>query len=154
MRTNLYFAETLDGGASWQTIEGAALKLPLTSKDNPALVHDYQKTGQLVYLKDLQFDAKGSPVILYLLSRGYEPGPQNGVRQWMTARWNGESWNLRAAMTSDHNYDHGSLSIRADGSCARRSTDRARARTLGPRVAIWCFGRVATRGARGSLSSS
>ncbi len=114
-RTNLYYAESGDAGQSWRAAGGQLLTLPLTSASNPALVHDYQSEGRLVYLKDLRFDSQGRAVILYLLSAGYAPGPMHGERQWMTARWTGESWELRPAITSDHNYDHGSLYILSDG---------------------------------------
>ncbi len=68
-----------------------------------------------MYLKDLQFDAQGRPVILYLTSRGYASGPANDPRTWYTARWTGSRWEIRPFTTSDHNYDFGSLYIEPDG---------------------------------------
>lgn len=115
-RTNLYYLQTEDGGATWKTPAGSTAKLPLTEPDNLALVRDYAAEGKLVYLKDLNFDAEGHPVILYLTSKGHLPGPANGPREWFTARWDGESWRIRPFATSDHNYDHGSLSIEPGGS--------------------------------------
>jgi hypothetical protein len=115
-RTNLHYMATIDGGQTWRTAAGREVKLPITTRDNPALVHDYAAERQLVYLKDLQFDAEGRPVILYLTSKGFEPGPDSGPRVWHTARWDGATWVIRAAMTSDHNYDHGSFWIEPDGS--------------------------------------
>lgn len=115
-RTNLYYAQTDDGGASWRSAGGSALTLPLTQTPNPALVHDYQAEGRLVYLKDLQFDAEGRPVVLFLTSKGAMPGPENGPRTWHTARWEGRQWVIQPVTTSDHNYDHGSLYIEPDGS--------------------------------------
>jgi hypothetical protein len=76
---------------------------------NPALVHDYQAEGLLVYLKEVQFDAAGRPVIVYLTSRGHEPGPANDPRTWRLARWSGHEWDLHDITTSDHNYDYGPL---------------------------------------------
>jgi BNR repeat-containing family member len=114
-RTNLYYLETPDQGKTWQTVEGKVIQTPLTEVQNPALVHDYEKEGLLVYLKDVQFDAKGRPVILYLTSKGYRAGPASGPRTWRTARWTGERWALQSVTTSDHNYDHGSLYLEADG---------------------------------------
>ena len=61
------------------------LKLPLTQTNNPALAYDSRADGQLVYLKDVNFDRNGQPVILFLTSKGFEPGPENGPRQWQTA---------------------------------------------------------------------
>jgi hypothetical protein len=115
-RTNLYFAETADAGATWTAADGTPLRLPLTEMANPALVHDFRAEGQLVYLKDLVHDADGRPVILFLNSRGYEPGPANGPRRWQTARWDGARWLLRPVAESDHNYDFGSLAVEPDGS--------------------------------------
>ena len=80
-RTNLYYIQTDDGGrlvAAPPTASPA--ELPVTAFDHPALVHDYETEGLLVYLKDLQFDEQGRPVILYLTSKGYDSGPANGPR--------------------------------------------------------------------------
>ncbi len=109
-RTNLYYVETRDSGASWTSAGGAPLEVPLEDPAGPALVRDYRSEGLLVYLKDLRFD-EGRPVVLYLTSRGYEPGPKNGPRTWRTTRWTGKEWETRDLTTSDHNYDHGSLYI-------------------------------------------
>jgi hypothetical protein len=113
-RTNIYYVETADMGRTWQTADGRVVETPLKSVKNPALVHDYEAEGLLVYLKDLQYDASGHPIILYLTSKGFEPGPQNGPRTWKTARWTGSGWVRRPVLTSDHNYDHGSLYMDSD----------------------------------------
>jgi hypothetical protein len=114
-RTNLYYLETSDMGGTWKTVDGHTLTPPLTRADNPALVHDYKSEGLLVYLKTVQFDAAGHPVILYLTSKGYESGPKNDPRTWRTARWTGKSWEIRDVTRSDHNYDFGSLYIEPGG---------------------------------------
>ncbi len=114
-RANLYYAETDDLGAHWKTAGGVALAPPFTNRTNPALVYDSVGEGKLVYLKDLNFDADGRPVILFLTSRGYESGPKNGPREWKTIRWTGAAWETRDLTTSDNNYDHGSLYIEPDG---------------------------------------
>lgn len=114
-RTNLYYLATADAGKTWQNAAGQIVTTPLTSVQNVALVHDYEREKLLVYLKDLQFDRAGHPVILYLTSRGYESGPANNPRTWHTARWTGTRWEIRAAVTSENNYDHGSLYLEADG---------------------------------------
>ena len=115
-RTNLYYLETADGGRTWRTVDGTEVETPLVAIDNPALVRDYRAEGDLVYLKDLRFDAEGRPILLYLTSRGFEPGPENGPRRWRTARWTGSGWEFRPFTESDHNYDYGSLSVEPDGS--------------------------------------
>lgn len=114
-RTNLYYLQTPDGGRSWQTASGAASTTPVTQVDHPALIHDYRSQGLLVYLKELQFDLLGRPVILYLTSRGHAPGPASGPRTWRIARWVGERWAIKEVTTSDHNYDFGSLYLEPDG---------------------------------------
>jgi hypothetical protein len=110
-RTNLYYIETDDLGKTWRAADGRKLTLPLTNPRNPTLVHDYQKEGLNVYLKDIRFDREDKPVILFLTSRGYESGPKNDPRTWTTARWTGRKWQIRPAFVSDNNYDMGSLYI-------------------------------------------
>lgn len=114
-RTNLYYAETHDMGESWRAADGAMLKPPLTTTQTAALVHDYQREGLLVYLKDIAFDADGHPVIMFLTSKGFESGPKNDPRTWRTARWTGSAWEIRDLATSGNNYDFGSLYIEPDG---------------------------------------
>lgn len=114
-RTNLYYMETNDWGKTWQTVEGENLSLPLTEIKNPALVHNYQSEGLLVYLIDIVFNEEDNPIILYITSNGYESGPKNDPRTWTTARWTGNKWEINKAMTSDNNYDMGSLYIEDDG---------------------------------------
>jgi hypothetical protein len=114
-RTNLYYLETADQGRTWRTAAGQPVPTPVTEAQNPALVREYESEGLLVYLKDLQFDARGRPVILYLTSKGYASGPANDPRTLMTARWTGEQWEVRPVAPTDHNYDHGSLYLEADG---------------------------------------
>jgi len=114
-RTNMYFLETRDLGRTWKTVEGKEVQTPLTEPHNAALVHDYQAEKLNVYLKDVQFDAQGRPIILYLTSKGPKPGPANAPYQWRTCRWTGSAWEIRPFTTSDHNYDHGSLYVLGSG---------------------------------------
>lgn len=114
-RTNLYYLETPDMGATWRTAAGEPVETPLIEPHNAALVHDYEAEGRLVYLKDLGFDAAGRPVILYLTTGGYAPGPASGKREWYTAHWLGDQWRIRPFATSDHNYDYGPLYVEEDG---------------------------------------
>ena len=67
-RTNLYYLESDNFGKSWKTINGKKVITPLDSFDNPALVKDYQSEGRLVYMKDINFDKNGNPIILYITS--------------------------------------------------------------------------------------
>ncbi|MBN1912218.1 MAG: BNR-4 repeat-containing protein [Pirellulales bacterium] len=114
-RTNLYYMETRDMGKTWTTVDGQPLALPLTTVDNPALVAEYRSKKRNVYMKDLEFDAEGRPVILYLTSGGWESGPVNSPRTWQTARWTGKDWDIQGSIQSDNNYDMGSLRIESDG---------------------------------------
>lgn len=114
-RANVYYLETADLGRTWRTVRGEPIKLPLTETNNPALAYDSRTDGRLVYLKDLNFDRQGRPVLLFLTSKGFEPGPANGPREWQTLRWTGSDWIRRPFTTSGNNYDHGSLYLEPDG---------------------------------------
>ncbi len=114
-RTNLYYIETPDLGRSWQAADGTPLNLPLKDVHNPALVHDYASEGLNVYLKDIRYDERDRPIILYLTSRGPLPGPEHGPRIWWTACWTGSRWEINRITTSDNNYDMGSLWLESDG---------------------------------------
>ncbi|MCK5462587.1 MAG: BNR-4 repeat-containing protein [Bacteroidales bacterium] len=113
-RTNLYYLETSNIGRTWQTAGGERLSLPLKEIQNPALVHDYRSDSLLVYLKDLQFDEEGNPVLLYITSPGYVSGPENDPRTWTLAHWNGTEWRISEITTSDNNYDAGELILYPD----------------------------------------
>ena len=114
-RTNLYYVQTTDWGRSWTTVDGKQLNLPLAEIQNPALVRDYASSGQLLYTCDLNFDALGNPILLYVLSRDHRPGPQGGAREWTIAHWTDEDWRFSTIATSNHNYDMGSLYVLPDG---------------------------------------
>ena len=114
-RTNLYYMESTDLGRTWQAADGAPLDVPLTDRMNAALVHDFRTDGLLVYMKDLQLDEHGRPVILVLTSTGPGCGPANGPFTWTIARWTGGEWAIRPAITSDNNYDTGSLYLEDNG---------------------------------------
>ncbi len=113
-RTNLYYMETRDFGRTWCNAQGEPLQLPLTTVKNPALVHDCEAEGIKVYVQDLNFDAAGRPVVLYITGRGYESGPKNDPRTWQTAYYNGRAWEIRGSIRSDNNYDMGSIYLERD----------------------------------------
>jgi len=113
-RTNIYYMESDDFGATWRNVEGTLLNIPLKSKTNPALVYEYESWPRNVYIKDTRFDSQGRPIILFVLSKGYESGPINDPREWRIARWTGASWtNLFTGIVSDNNYDTGLFTWRA-----------------------------------------
>jgi hypothetical protein len=114
-RTNLYYLETRDQGKTWTGADGKPVAVPLTQVKNEALVHDFEAEGLLVYLKELQFDGAGRPVILFLTSKGWEPGPRHGPHTLRIARWTGQKWEIREVTNADHNYDFGAFYIEPDG---------------------------------------
>ena len=106
------------------------------------MVHNYEKDGLNVYMKDILFDEVGRPVILYITSGGYEAGPENAPRTWTTARWNGTAWEIRPITVSDNNYDMGSLYIESDGTWRLIApTERGpQAYNPGGEIALWISG--------------
>ncbi len=125
-RTNLYYLESWDGGLTWQTVTGGAIKIPLRKVKNPALIWNFHRRRELIYLKDINFDQMGNPVILAIRSKDFHSGPQEFHRTWAIIRWTGSKWvvspetmerRVRASMpgpptgviTSDSNYDVGCL---------------------------------------------
>ena len=110
-RTNLYYMETKDRGETWTNVQGESVNVPLKEVESNALVHDYFAEKLNVYIMDVNFDAQGNPIILYLTSKGYESGPKNDPRRWHTAYWTGEKWKIDAITNSNNNYDFGSLYV-------------------------------------------
>jgi hypothetical protein len=91
------------------------LTTPLSDKVNPASVLEFQSKGRNVYLSDIQFDSAGHPIILYVLSKGFESGPEMGPREWRIARWTGMEWlELQTGIVSGSNYDVGPLYVESD----------------------------------------
>jgi hypothetical protein len=113
-RTNLYYVQTRDLGASWTTADGRPLALPLRDVDNPALVVDYASQKTLMYACDLNFDRDGRPLLLHVTGRGAEPGPENDPREFCLTRWDGKAWQTGPVAKTDHNYDMGSLWVSGD----------------------------------------
>ena len=114
-RTNLYYLETTDFGESWHTASGEEVQLPLTKPINPALVQHFQHDSLNCYMKDLNFDEKGQPIVMVLSSKGYESGPKNNPRKWELFHFNEGKWDNHVITTSDNNYDMGSIYIEPHG---------------------------------------
>jgi hypothetical protein len=113
-RTDVYYVQTTNYGVTWTTAAGVPLTMPLTTTNNPARISDLASQSKLMYTCDLNFDTNGNPVLLYIVSRHYQPGPQGDPREWTIARWTGSQWLFSVVCTSDHNYDMGSLYIRPE----------------------------------------
>ncbi len=137
-RTDLYYAQTRDFGLTWTTINGKKLTLPMTSVDCGARLIDYAIRGNNVYLKDLNFDANGNPVCLYVTSRGHQPGPQNDPRDWCITYFIEGEWKTNIICQSDHNYDMGSLYINGKNWKVIGPTEQGPQKyQTGGEVAIW-----------------
>jgi hypothetical protein len=113
-RTNLYYAQSTDFGATWTTADGTPLELPLASPGNDASVDDLKGRGELLFTCDLNFDAEGNPILLYVVGRDARPGPGTAPREWRVSHWDGSAWRTHVVTTSDHNYDMGSLHVEGD----------------------------------------
>jgi hypothetical protein len=113
-RTNLYAVQTTDMGKTWTTIDGKLINPPLSDIHNQALVFDFEAEHKLVYINDLNFDSKGNPVILAIVSRDFRPGPGGLPREWMIIHWKDNKWEFNKVCESTHNYDMGSLYIEKD----------------------------------------
>ncbi|MBO6161017.1 MAG: BNR-4 repeat-containing protein [Bacteroidales bacterium] len=108
-RTNIYFIQTTDFGEHWTLVDGTPIQLPVTDRNSPCKILDVEHNGQNCYIKDVNFDPAGNPIILYVTSYGHLPGPKHGPREWFTAHWNGRKWAFSHITNSTNNYDSGSL---------------------------------------------
>ncbi|MEM1327046.1 MAG: BNR-4 repeat-containing protein [Bacteroidota bacterium] len=88
-RTDLYYVQSTDFGATWTTAGGQVLQLPLTEVNSPARAVDYATLGKNIYLKDIQYDKNGYPICLYIRSNGHEPGSKSVPYEWCITKWNG-----------------------------------------------------------------
>jgi len=114
-RTNVYYMESDDFGTTWKNVQGEVLATPLTNKVNAAQVLEYESKQRNVYLSDIQFDSAGHPIILFVLSKGFESGPANGPREWRIVRWTGTEWKEQfTGIVSGSNYDVGPVYIESD----------------------------------------
>jgi hypothetical protein len=115
-RTDLYYLETRDMGATWQNVDGTTVALPLAEPRNPALVKAYSKENRLVYLNNITLDRQGNPAILIVTSSSHRPGPDGNPRTWEVVHFRARQWHATPVTQSTHNYDTGPLWIEADGS--------------------------------------
>lgn len=113
-RTNIYYLQTTNFGETWTTVEGKQINLPIKDRLNPSLVLEVESEGKNLYVKDINFDLQGNPIILYLTSEGWESGPVNGARLWYVCHWTGKKWEHHFVATSTHNYDSGSIWVEGD----------------------------------------
>lgn len=115
-RTDLFYMETRDGGETWVTADGTELMLPITSRETPARVFSYADKNLNVYIKGVAYDAASRPYVLYIVSKGYQTGPENDPRQWKVAHYDGAQWiEHDTGIRSGNNYDFGQLEVLANG---------------------------------------
>lgn len=108
-RTSIYYVQSTDWGKTWTTASGEVVTVPVSEVKSNALVMDYESLGKNCYIKDLNFDADGNPVILYVISDNHKTGPEGGKREWHTMHWDGTKWNVTKFTESSHCYDSGSI---------------------------------------------
>ena len=108
-RTNIYYIQSTDWGKTWTTADGTPVVLPVTREEGPALIRNYHSEGKNRYIKDINFDSKGRPVIYYVTSDNHLTGPAGGPRTHCVARWTGKKWAFTSFAESTHCYDSGSL---------------------------------------------
>ena len=109
--TNLYYVETKDFGKTWQNMQKQPVELPIKREDEKARLREYQRSGRLVFLKDLAFDSFGNPTVLYILTRQKEARLDRPTCLWNTSRWTGREWETTGTIRSDNAYDSGCLHI-------------------------------------------
>jgi len=114
-RTNLYFVKSSNMGETWQLADEEIIETPIKDEDSAALIHDYRAEERLVYVKDIGFDHEDRPVILYLTSANFRPGPPGEPRLWKIAHWRNDGWAIHEITNAWHNYDMGSLYIEESG---------------------------------------
>lgn len=137
-RTNLYYLETEDLGRTWHNAKGESVAVPLTDARNAALVRDYQAEKRLVYIHDLDLDDAGRPVILYITSAHFAPGPPGEPRWWTVAHYTPEGWQFTEITQANHNYSTGSLYLERDEWRIVGPTERGPQPVgAGGEVAVW-----------------
>lgn len=113
-RTSVYFVQSEDWGQTWTTVDGKPVDVPVTKRDANCRVIDYESQGKNCYIKDLNFDTQGNPVIIYVISDNHKTGPEGGVREWFSLYWTGSEWRNTKVTESTHCYDSGSIWVNGD----------------------------------------
>lgn len=113
-RTSIYYVQSTDWGQTWTTASGEPVTVPVTERESNALVMDYETLGKNCYIKDLNFDTSGNPIVLYVISDNHKTGPEGGKREWHTMHWDGTKWNVTKFAESTHCYDSGSIWVDGD----------------------------------------
>ena len=113
-RTSVYFVQSTDWGQTWTTVDGQPVTVPVTKRDANCLVVDYESQDKNCYIKDVNFDTQGNPIIIYVISDSHKTGPEGGVREWFSLYWTGSEWRKTKVTESTHCYDSGSIWVNGD----------------------------------------
>jgi hypothetical protein len=111
-QTNLYFMMSDDLGKTWRSGDGKVIQIPLNLIHNEALVRDFETEKKHVYIKDINIDATGNPVILILISNDYRPGPGGDPRDLIIVHRKENKWMFTKICELFHNYSMGSVFIK------------------------------------------
>ena len=106
-RYNLYYTYSDDGGHTWRRSDGGVYDHPVEEAE-AELLHDSGTRG--VWIKDIQVDPAGNPMILFL-----EGEVETYHSIWKVARVTPIGWQIVDVTESDHMYDAGALMIFGEG---------------------------------------
>ncbi|MDD4870053.1 MAG: BNR-4 repeat-containing protein [Kiritimatiellae bacterium] len=105
-RYNVYYAYSDDTGVTWKRSDGTPYKLPI-DEEHAEKLYDSGEHG--VWLKDIQLDPQGRPLILFIDSEC-----KTFTGKWKVARQQTGCWQIADFAQSDHMYDDGALVIRGE----------------------------------------
>jgi hypothetical protein len=97
---------------TWRSGDGKVIQIPLNLIHNEALVRDFETEKKHVYIKDINIDATGNPVILILISNDYRPGPGGDPRDLIIVHRKENKWMFTKICELFHNYSMGSVFIK------------------------------------------
>jgi hypothetical protein len=103
-RLNVYYAKSVDGGASWTKADGTALTLPI-DEAHAELV--FNSGTDQAYVWDLKVDSTGKPVIFF--NTGVD-----AAATYKCARWNGSAWVITTISATHWARNLGALDIVSD----------------------------------------
>lgn len=100
-RYNVYYACSEDGGHTWQRSDRTPYELPITEETAEKL-YDCGEHG--VWLKDIQLDSAGHPLILFC-----DADTATYESALKLLRHDGDAWHVSQVAVSDHMYDDGAV---------------------------------------------
>jgi hypothetical protein len=107
--TNLYYLETSDFGRTWQAYPRKNIDVPLRSADGPAMVCNFGAEWRYL-LRDFVFDARGNPIVLYIMRHTKNVSSLPNTRIWYTTRWAIREWETTSTVRTDSDFDGGCIS--------------------------------------------